>query len=75
MAKKAKTNRGAAKRFKANSAGTLIKRRRSNRSHILSKRASNQKRRLRTTNLVVNAAKVFGVFKLLRKKIVSAKSR
>ena len=71
MAYKAKTNKGALKRFRANGAGTVIKRRRSNRNHILTKNSQDQKRRLRRQNGVVNAAKVLGVMKLLKAKVVS----
>ena len=75
MATKAKTNRGAAKRSKANGAKTVIKRRRSNRNHIMSKNGQNQKRRLRCRGLTVNAAKVGGVIRLLRAKVVKSKSK
>ncbi len=44
---KQKTNRGAAKRFKRTGNGQ-IKRRRANRSHILTKKATKRKRQLRT---------------------------
>ena len=43
---KMKTNRGAVKRFKRKGNGQL-KRRRANRSHILTKMAKGRKRRLR----------------------------
>ncbi len=43
---KMKTNRGAAKRFKRKGNG-MIKRRRANRNHILTKKATKRKRRLR----------------------------
>ena len=72
MAYKAKTNKGALKRFRANGAGTVIKRRRSNRNHILTKNSQDQKRRLRRQNGTVNEAKVLGVIKLLKAKVVSA---
>ena len=44
---KMKTNRGAAKRFKRTGNGAL-KRRRANRNHILTKKATKRKRQLRT---------------------------
>ena len=44
---KQKTNRGAAKRFKRTGTGA-IKRRRANRNHILTKKATKRKRQLRT---------------------------
>lgn len=43
---KMKTNRGAAKRFTVTGSG-LIKRRRANRNHILTKKAQKRKRQLR----------------------------
>ena len=43
---KMKTNRGAAKRFKRTGTGKL-KRRRANRNHILTKKATKRKRQLR----------------------------
>jgi large subunit ribosomal protein L35 len=43
---KMKTNRGAAKRFKRKGNGQL-KRRRANRNHILTKKATKRKRQLR----------------------------
>lgn len=43
---KMKTNRGAAKRFKRTGNGQL-KRRRANRNHILTKKATKRKRQLR----------------------------
>lgn len=75
MATKAKTNRGAAKRFRVNGAGTVIKRRRTNRNHILSKHGQNRKRRLRCRGLAVSASNVLKVFKLLRAKLISSKSK
>lgn len=71
MANKAKTNKGALKRFKANSAGTMIKRRRSGRSHILTKNSQDQKRRLRCQSGVVSSTNVLRVVKMLKKKVVS----
>ncbi len=72
MANKAKTNKGAHKRFRANSAGTLIKRRRSGRSHILTKNSQDMKRRLRCSGGMVSATNVLRVIKLLKKKVISA---
>ena len=63
MATKAKTNRGAAKRFRVNGAGTVIKRRRTNRNHILSKHGQNRKRRLRCRGLSVCAHNVIKVLR------------
>ena len=72
MANKAKTNKGALKRFRVNSAGTVIKRRRSGRSHILTKNSQDMKRRLRVQGGVVSAHNVLRVIKLLKKKVISA---
>ena len=47
---KLKTNRGAAKRFRATASG--FKSRRSFRNHILTKKATKRKRNLRQTNHV-----------------------
>ncbi|MCP8351707.1 50S ribosomal protein L35 [Candidatus Synchoanobacter obligatus] len=71
MATKAKTNKGAVKRFRANSAGTLIKRRRSGRSHILTKNSQDSKRRLRCQSGFVSASNVLRVVRMLKKKVVS----
>ena len=43
---KMKTHRGAAKRFKVTGSGKLV-RRRANRNHILEKKSSRRKRRLK----------------------------
>jgi len=51
---KLKTNRGAAKRFKKTGSGK-IKRRRPNSSHILTKKSTKRKRRLRSSALVSKA--------------------
>jgi large subunit ribosomal protein L35 len=48
---KLKTNRGAAKRFKQTAKGNY-KHRRSNRNHILTKKAVKRKCHLRSTSLV-----------------------
>ena len=48
---KVKTNRGAAKRFKATGSGK-IKRRKAYTSHILTKKSTKQKRNLRKAGLV-----------------------
>jgi large subunit ribosomal protein L35 len=50
MASKAKTHRGAAKRFKATGAGW--KRKSANKSHILTKMTTKRKRQLRGTSVV-----------------------
>ncbi|HSW69382.1 MAG TPA: 50S ribosomal protein L35 [Gammaproteobacteria bacterium] len=47
---KLKTNRGAAKRFRATANG--YKCRRTNRSHILTKKSTKRKRHLRTTGRI-----------------------
>ena len=48
---KMKTHRGAAKRFKRTGSGKLV-RAQSNKQHILTKKASKRKRRLRQSALV-----------------------
>lgn len=72
MANKAKTNKGAVKRFRANGAGTVLKRRRSGRAHILTKNSQDRKRRLRCQGGVVASSNVLGVIKMLKKKVVSS---
>lgn len=47
---KMKTNKGVAKRFKVTGTGK-VKRRQANKSHILTKKASKRKRRLRKPEL------------------------
>ncbi len=59
---KMKTNRGAAKRFKATSSG--FKRAQSHRRHILTKKSTKRKRHLRST-IMVNKADVAAVKQLL----------
>lgn len=51
---KMKSNRGAAKRFRATGSGK-IKRKRANHSHILTKKDTKRKRRLRSTVMVAKA--------------------
>lgn len=51
---KLKTNRGAAKRFRATGSGK-IKRKRAFHSHILTKKDTKRKRRLRSTVMVSKA--------------------
>lgn len=51
---KMKSNRGAAKRFRATGSGR-IKRKRAFHSHILTKKDTKRKRRLRATTLVSRA--------------------
>jgi len=63
---KMKTNRGAAKRFKRGGNGTL-KRRRANRNHILTKKATKRKRQLRGMPLV-HASDMKAVDRLLKAK-------
>ena len=61
---KLKTHRGAAKRFKRKPNGTF-KCRRAFRNHILTKKTTKQKRRLRTDETVVNQADAKAVDRLL----------
>ncbi len=51
---KLKTNRGAAKRFKVTGSGKVM-RVRANKSHILTKKSSKRKRRLRQQTLVAKS--------------------
>ena len=51
---KMKTHRGAAKRFKKTASGKLV-RRRTNKQHILSKKTTKRKRKLRLKGLVAAA--------------------
>jgi large subunit ribosomal protein L35 len=51
---KIKTNRGAAKRFARNGAGSF-KRNQSHRRHILTKKSSKRKRQLRSPNMLHTA--------------------
>ena len=51
---KMKTNRGAAKRLRRTATGK-IRRRRANKSHILTKKSRHRKRRLRQATLVSKA--------------------
>ncbi len=51
---KMKTRRGAAKRFKKTGSGKL-RRMRANKSHMLTKKNSKRKRRLRTATLTAKA--------------------
>ena len=51
---KMKSNRGAAKRLRATGSGK-IRRRRANKSHILTKKSTKRKRRLRHGTLVSKA--------------------
>jgi large subunit ribosomal protein L35 len=51
---KMKSNRGAAKRFRATGSGR-IKRKRAFHSHILTKKDTKRKRRLRSTTLISKA--------------------
>ncbi len=59
---KLKTNRGAAKRFRARAGG--FKRGQSHRQHILTKKSTKRKRHLRST-LQISGADVKAVRKLL----------
>ncbi len=54
---KMKSNRGAAKRFRVTASGK-IKRHSSHHSHILTKKSSKRKRKLRQENFVSSADKV-----------------
>ncbi len=51
---KLKSNRGAAKRFKVTGSGKIV-RMRANKSHILTKKSSKRKRRLRQQTVVDKA--------------------
>jgi len=51
---KLKTNRGAAKRFKKTGSGK-IKRRKSNSSHLFTKKSTKRKRKLRSSTLVAKS--------------------
>lgn len=51
---KMKTNRGAAKRIRSTGSGKL-RRNRANKSHILTKKTTKRKRRLRSGTLVAKA--------------------
>ena len=51
---KMKTHRGAAKRFKLTGTGKLV-RRKANKQHILTKKSSKRKRKLRQSALVSSA--------------------
>lgn len=53
---KQKTHRGAAKRFKLSATGK-VRRRRSMKSHILTKKTTKRKRRLRQPTMVVGKFK------------------
>lgn len=58
-----KTNRGAAKRFKASGSGKII-RSKANTSHILTKKSTKRKRNLRK-DAVMDATNIKGMKKLL----------
>lgn len=60
---KMKTNRAAAKRFKATGTGKIV-RARANKSHILTKKSAQRKRRLRQST-VVDAINVKALRKML----------
>jgi large subunit ribosomal protein L35 len=60
---KLKTHRGAAKRFKKTAGG--IKRRRAYRNHILTKKTTKQKRRLRVNSLAVKKCDAKSVERML----------
>ncbi|MCF6290649.1 MAG: 50S ribosomal protein L35 [Desulfobacterales bacterium] len=60
---KMKTNRGAAKRFKATGTGKVV-RRKAYSSHILTKKSTKRKRGLRQSGLVA-AADVAGIKRIL----------
>jgi large subunit ribosomal protein L35 len=61
---KLKTHRGADKRF-ARTASGRFKARRGYRNHILTKKSTKQKRRLRTQGGIVNAADTASVRRML----------
>jgi len=60
---KLKTHSGAAKRFKKTGSG--LKRKRMNKSHILTKKTTKRKRQLRGTT-TVHSADVAGIKRMLR---------
>ncbi len=60
---KLKTNRGAAKRFKITGTGK-VRRRKANKSHLLTKKSSKRKRNLRKSGLV-DPTNMRGVRRLL----------
>ncbi len=60
---KLKSHSGAAKRFKKTAGG--IKRRRAFRNHILAKKTTKQKRRLRVNALMVNDSDKKAVIRML----------
>jgi len=60
---KMKTNRGAAKRFKATASGKII-RNKANSSHILTKKSTKRKRNLRKS-AVMDASNVKNVKRML----------
>jgi large subunit ribosomal protein L35 len=62
---KMKSNRGAAKRFKVTGSGK-IKRKKANKSHILTKKSTKRKRNLRQATLV-NPADAGRVVQMLAK--------
>jgi len=61
---KLKTHRGAAKRFQVTGSGR-IKRRRAFRNHILTKKTTKQKRKLRVSRTLVKKCDTPGVMRLL----------
>lgn len=62
---KMKTNRGAVKRFRVTGKG-MLKCRKTNRNHILTKKSSKRKRHLRSSNdAYVNKADVKGMKNIL----------
>lgn len=64
---KIKTNRGAAKRFRVTANGS-IKHRSSERNHILTKKNTKRKRKLRTPTALVSANDKKSVYQLLGKR-------
>ena len=62
---KAKTHRGAAKRFRVTRNGKVLARR-ANRSHLLGKKSSRRKRRLSMMNEITAERK--NILRLLRKR-------
>jgi large subunit ribosomal protein L35 len=65
MKVKLKTNKGAAKRFAVKANGR-IKRRKAYRNHILTKKAVDRKRRLRTPGAVVSVSDAKNIKRLLK---------
>ena len=62
---KMKTHRGAAKRFKVTGSGK-VKRNKAHKSHILTKKTSKRKRRLRQAGLIATTGETKKIKRLLQ---------